>query len=146
MKNCQSVFLLHDLRKNPQTMRVAYTVTRLRSHKADVSFRSCYVVKQFPFSRNQGNGVGYALIYFTRDSRPRSDKTFFMLNWAWDLNVQMYKKKYGFLGSDKHRMLFFPLINVKMPTIVGILTFMSRNNFMLSWVEHEKSVIPSGPG
>ena len=37
-----------------------------------------------------------------------------------------------FLGSDKPRMLFFPLINVKMPTIVGILTFMSRKNFVLS--------------
>ena len=35
------------------------------------------------------------------------------------------------------------LINVKMPTIVGILTFMSRINFMLSWVEHEKSFITS---
>ena len=43
-------------------------------------------------------------------------------------------------------MLFFPLINVKMPTIVGILTFMSRKNFMLCWVEHEKSFITSGPG
>ena len=32
----------------------------------------------------------------------------------------------AFLGSDKPRMLFFPLINVKMPTIVGILTFMGR--------------------
>ena len=32
----------------------------------------------------------------------------------------------AFLGSDMSRMLFFPLINVKMPTIVGILTFMSR--------------------
>ena len=30
------------------------------------------------------------------------------------------------------------LINVKMPTIVGILTFMSRINFVLSRVEHEK--------
>ena len=30
------------------------------------------------------------------------------------------------------------LINVKMPTIVGILTFMSRINFTLSRVEHEK--------
>ena len=29
-------------------------------------------------------------------------------------------------------MLFFLLINVKMPTIVGILTFMSRKKFMLS--------------
>ena len=35
-------------------------------------------------------------------------------------------KKFGFLGSDKPRMLFFPLINVKMPTIVGIATFMNR--------------------
>ena len=38
-------------------------------------------------------------------------------------------------------MLFFLL----MPTIVGILTFMSRKNFMLNWVEHEKSFITSGP-
>ena len=38
----------------------------------------------------------------------------------------------AFLGSDKHIMLFFALINVKMPTIVGILTFMSGKNFMLS--------------
>ena len=36
------------------------------------------------------------------------------------------------------------LINVKMPTIVGILTFMGRINFMLSLVEHEKSFITSG--
>ena len=44
------------------------------------------------------------------------------------------------------RMLFFLLINVKMPTIVGILTFMSRKNFMLNSIEHEKSFITSGPG
>ena len=37
-------------------------------------------------------------------------------------------------------MLFFPLINVKMPTIDCILTF------MLNGVEHEKSFITSGPG
>ena len=43
-------------------------------------------------------------------------------------------------------MVFFPLINVKMPTIVGILTFMSRKNFMLSGVEHVKSFITTGPG
>ena len=50
------------------------------------------------------------------------------------LNAHEYKniKKFDFLGSDKPRMLFFPLINFKMPTIVGILTFMSRTNFMLS--------------
>ena len=42
-------------------------------------------------------------------------------------------------------MLFFLLINVKMPTIVGILTFMSRKKFMLSGVEHEIIFITSGP-
>ena len=50
------------------------------------------------------------------------------------LNAQKYKniKKFSlFLGSDKPRMLIFLLLNV-MPTIVGILTFMSRNNFLLS--------------
>ena len=41
-------------------------------------------------------------------------------------------RKATFLGSGKPRMLFFPLINVQMPTIVGILTFMSRKIFMLS--------------
>ena len=42
-------------------------------------------------------------------------------------------------------MLFSPLINVKMVTIVGILTFMSRKNFMLNSVKQEKSFITSGP-
>ena len=32
------------------------------------------------------------------------------------------------------------LINVKTPTSVGILTFMSMVNFMLKSVEHEKSL------
>ena len=30
--------------------------------------------------------------------------------------------------------------------IVGIFIFISRENFMLSWGEHEKSYIASGPG
>ena len=38
----------------------------------------------------------------------------------------------AFLGSDNPRMLFFPLINANMSTIVGNFTFMSRKNFMLS--------------
>ena len=64
-------------------------------------------------------------------------KTFFMLNSVEHeiLNAHKYKKNQEirlFIGSDKPRMLFFTLINVKIPTIVGILTFMSRKNFMLS--------------
>ena len=38
----------------------------------------------------------------------------------------------AFSGSDKLRMLFLLLINVKMPSLVGILIFMSRKIFMLS--------------
>ena len=41
-------------------------------------------------------------------------------------------------------VVFIMLINVKMPTIVGILTFMSKINFVLSWEEYEKSFINSG--
>ena len=36
-------------------------------------------------------------------------------------------------------MKFFLLINVKMPTIVGILTFMSRKNNILGLFEYEKA-------
>ena len=35
-------------------------------------------------------------------------------------------------------MKFFLLMNVKMPTVVGILTFMSRKNSILGLSEHEK--------
>ena len=52
----------------------------------------------------------------------------------------------AFSGSQKSRMLFFVLINVTMPTIVGIITFMSRKNFMLNCVEHEKFFITLGSG
>ena len=47
---------------------------------------------------------------------------------------------------DHYSVVFIMLINVKMPTIVGILTFMSRINFVLSCVEYGKSFITSGPG
>ena len=40
-------------------------------------------------------------------------------------------------------IVFILLINVKMTTIVGILTFMSRMIFVLSWVEYQKSFITS---
>ena len=66
-----------------------------------------------------------------RASCPRSYKTFSMLNSAEHeiLNAHKYKKisrNSTFLGLDKPRMLFFLLKKVKMPTIVGILTVMSR--------------------
>ena len=58
-------------------------------------------------------------------SWPRGYKTFFILNSAEHelFNARKYKniKDFSFcLGSDKPVMLFFLLINVKMPTFVGI--------------------------
>ena len=44
-----------------------------------------------------------------------------------------------FLALSISDVVFIMLINVKMPTVVGILTFKSRINF-----EHEKSFITSG--
>ena len=51
-----------------------------------------------------------------------------------------------FLALSLSDVVFIMLINVKMPTIVGILTFISRLNFVLSRVEHEKSFITSATG
>ena len=61
-----------------------------------------------------------------------------MLNWTGHEISAVHKiwntekKEYLALGLSDD--VFIMLINVKMPTIVGILTFMSRINFVLSWV------------
>ena len=56
------------------------------------------------------------------------------LNWVRNFNWRKLKK---FLALSLSDVVFIMLINVKMPTIVGILTFMSRINFVLSWVEYD---------
>ena len=56
------------------------------------------------------------------------------------LNAHKYKyiKKITFFSNpDKRIMLFFMLLNVKLPTIVGILIFMSRKNIMFNRVEND---------
>ena len=73
--------------------------------------------------------------YASRRPGPEVIKLFFMLSLVEHLNAHKYKKYQvirPYLGQDKPRMLFFPLINVKMTTMVGILTFVSKKNFMLS--------------
>ena len=50
-----------------------------------------------------------------------------------------------FLALSLSDVVFTMLINVKVQTIVGMLTFMSRINFVFSRVEHEKSFITSWP-
>ena len=49
------------------------------------------------------------------------------------------------IALSLYAVVFIMLINVKMRTIVGILTYKSWISFMLSWVEYEKSFITSGP-
>ena len=51
-----------------------------------------------------------------------------------------------FLSLSLSDVVFIMLINVKMPTIVGLLTFISRIIFVLCLVEYEQSFITSGPG
>ena len=48
-----------------------------------------------------------------------------------ELKYRQIKKIFALSHSD---VVFIMLINVKMPTIVGILTFMSRINSLLSYV------------
>ena len=62
------------------------------------------------------------------------------------LSIKISRNLAFYPGSDKPIMLFFLLINFKMPTVVGILTFMSRKNSMLSWVEPDYFFTNSAPG
>ena len=62
------------------------------------------------------------------------------------LQLLKYRNMKKFLALSISDVVFIMLINVKMPTIVSILTFMSRINIVLSCVEYEKSFITSGPG
>ena len=71
----------------------------------------------------------------TNQTWPRGYKNNFILNSAEHeiSNAHEYqniKKFIFFSDSDKLRMLCFLLINVKMPTIVGILTFYGQENFL----------------
>ena len=63
-------------------------------------------------------------------------------NWELPIKTKILQIK-KFLALSLSEEVFIMLINVKKPTIVGILTFMSWINF--SWVEHEKSFITLGP-
>ena len=60
------------------------------------------------------------------------------------IKTKMLKNIKLFLALKLSDVVVILKINVKMPTIVGILTFMSRIKFMLSWVEHEKVLFPLG--
>ena len=77
-------------------------------------------------------------------------KIFFMLNSAENeicsANKKLNTSNLNFLPvMQSWEWNFFQRINIKMPTNVGILIFISRKKFVLKWVEYEKSFITSGP-
>ena len=123
---------------------------------------------------------GIKMVYCIMDlSLPTQSYDLVYIFTASKLNAipQKYTKPGGyntffFPCSTQLSMKFSVLINMKMPSITGIfifisreifmlryvqqekksavvcnnLRFISRTNFMLSWVEHDKSFITSGPG
>ena len=82
---------------------------------------------------------------FFQNIRPRGYKTFFMLNSA-EHEICPNNKSQITNNCTLLSMKISLLINMKMPTIVGIFIFISRETFMLSWVEHEKFFVTLGPG
>ena len=85
-----------------------------------------------------------SVISYIRDnSLAQSLQNFFMPNSSEHEICLAHKNEYRkiniFLLEFKTRVVFILLINVKMPTIVGNLTFISRINYMLSYVKHEKN-------
>ena len=78
----------------------------------------------------------YLMFLLCKKTRPQGYKTFFMLN-STELSEKFQLLIKSNMPTDKEvscfslsRVVFIMLINVKMPTIVGILTFMSRINFV----------------
>ena len=79
----------------------------------------------------------YVCCIYPKTHQARGYKTFFMLNSMEHEKATAHKKlKYQqikkFLAYSLSDVVFIMLINVNMPTIVGILTFKSMINFMRS--------------
>ena len=77
--------------------------------------------------------VGLLTFKPSKDNRLRGYKTF-LCSTEHEISTAHGKfgGKYFFFALKLLDAVFFLLIKVKMPTIIGILTFMSRINFMLS--------------
>ena len=83
---------------------------------------------------------------------PEVIKLFFhaQLSWAWNFLLISMKMPIivgiFILISKEIFMLSYVTVSKKEFAIVSNLRFICRTNFMLSWVEHEKSFITSGSG
>ena len=58
-------------------------------------------------------------------------------------NITFLKYAFYFINNSLYFITLY-IINMKMPTIVGIFIFINRDNFMLRSAEHEKIYITSG--
>ena len=81
-------------------------------------------------------------------SGPKAIKLYHaQFNRAWNFNfskkLKMLKNKD--ISSFKLSDIIILPINIKIATIVGILIFMSRIKFVLSWAQHQISLITSRP-
>ena len=70
--------------------------------------------------------------FFFAEAGPLGYKIFYMLNSTEHEFSTANKTKIPTNKVSHSDVVFIMLTNVKMPTIVGILTFMSRINFVLS--------------
>ena len=78
---------------------------------------------------------------FTHDQAPRL-LNFFHAQLNLFIKNKMLKTK-SFSCFKILKCCIYPAKNVKMPTIVGILTFMSKMNFKLIRLEHERVIVTS---
>ena len=80
---------------------------------------------------------------------PRGYKIFFMLNSAeheiFSANKYENANKLAFSYLLAEKITRSAMLSKKEFAIISNLRFISRTNFMLSWVEHEKSFITLGP-
>ena len=140
------------MQENQLTLKCNLQFTLLNRHPL-LSKYSCFIFIRSARTKSYKSFTEWLKIYCIG---PRGYKTFFILNSA----------EHEFSYSTQLSMKFSLQINKKMPTIIGVfifasrenfhaqlclarknlqwlvsnLRFISRTNFMLRWIEHEKSL------
>ena len=109
----------------------------VNSFKKKIVLNENYLKNEFSVSTDRGTSLGPEVIKLFSCSTQLSMKFYILIN------IKIAKVN-GIFRFKSPKPVIYPAH--KMLTIVGILTFMSMINCMLSRVEHEKSFITSGPG
>ena len=90
------------------------------------------------------NAHAFVCVLDPQVTKPFSCSTQLSTKFQLLIKTNMLENK-DFIASKFSDGVFIMLISLKMPTIVGILTFMSLINFILSCLEHAKCFITAGP-